>query len=451
MEYQLYNDPCDHLCAILLFCNFQHLRISFAATYRVSSMDETDQSVISRHSNFANLGKYVFEIVHLFGNRDDRNDTYYHCINNSSSIAMTTTLCVKAPLSVTKSRQIILNATFPLYDKNGLILEIQQNKYNNYCGSRITPIFDCKYYSDFIAENEILMIGNDDYYTLKFVYIINLKSFYDYKNWILIYDIIKSLVRDYNIDTSEFDKKIKQNVIKLLGNEMNKKLNTNNIINGDDNHKENNLAPNIAVNPYLDLDLMKGFADFTPDRNRSYEQRYNKKEHNTIQSTDYFDNSDDDKFDSFELNELPKYIDCMFDVFCNQCEGIKISWPYLNDENGLLFLNILLTHTTKFHMIRLERFTKLFQNCQEIYIFGGDILELNKKVMEYIYQWISINQITTSLNKLIISNVYHKSGLLTIYSLNQAFKKYKEKFSEINCELSNENTKQFNETLTFKW
>ena len=463
LNEEMYNIPngtmitLDHLCSILLFCNFQKLRVKFTETYRRLSLNESDQSLVSRHSNFANIGQYLYEIVHIFGDNNNK-DTYYHCINDSTSICMTTTLCVKAPFSVTKSQQIILNATFPIYNKNGLILEFEQNDNNNYSG--MTPIFDCKYYSDFIGENEILMIGNDEYHTIQFTNFIDLKSFYDLKNWVLLYQCIKALISSHNINTSKFNKKIKQNVIKLIGNEINKNLlfiNDDDDLKQEDNNNNNN-NNNIQTNPYLDLDLMKGFAAFTPDVNKKFERKYNKKQHsmNGIKSMDYFDNNSDveDKFDCFQENELPKYIDLMFHGFCINVKSIRLSWNYLNDENGMLFLNILLTFN-KFDMIRLDRFVKIFKNIEEIHILGGNTLKLNKKVIDYIYCYISENKNNknnkSKLSKLVFTNVYNKSGSLTIYSLSHALKKFKHKFNEINCKLLNENSKQENESLVFEW
>eukprot|EP01084_Bolivina_argentea_P142841 250905_1 len=57
----------QHLIAVLIRCNDDILQRKFAETYRKLSKDELVSSVIKRHSNFANLGRYLRECIELFG------------------------------------------------------------------------------------------------------------------------------------------------------------------------------------------------------------------------------------------------------------------------------------------------------------------------------------------------------------------------------------------------
>merc|ERR1712113_1229002 len=141
----------------MIYCNFMNIHFKFIQTYRPKTKRESNQSIIERHSNFANLGQYLFETVNIFGNKMDiKKNIFYHAINDSSNTLLSPILCVKAPLSFTDSLQVIISATSMLFEDKGLILEFKQN--GNVSG--LTPYFDCRIISDFMMENEYVIIGN---------------------------------------------------------------------------------------------------------------------------------------------------------------------------------------------------------------------------------------------------------------------------------------------------
>eukprot|EP01083_Nonionella_stella_P092461 258869_1 len=187
--------PCQvhHLCAILFYTNYDFLQGRFTETYRKLDASETDEALKSRHSNFANWGRYIREMVEIFGRRlsgsyyDTQTEkwkpysdigikkvyqTFYHGIDAEMLFVATIgRLC--SPTSTTIAINVALNFT----RSSGLCLTLKRYSYDSHL-----RYFDCSWCSDYKNEEEMLFVGGCE--AIKFNTIINTKLRLDYKRYL---------------------------------------------------------------------------------------------------------------------------------------------------------------------------------------------------------------------------------------------------------------------------
>eukprot|EP01084_Bolivina_argentea_P264145 447336_1 len=138
----------EHAVAIMIRCNDDVIQMKLAETYRRNLKHETAESVIKRHSNYANFGRLLRELVSCFG-EDNRDALLYHGTSIESQFPSTNAF-IKGPCSTTRDYVVAVNFA----GKSGMILElhVQIQKYK-------TGSFSCHYISDFTNEMEIFFIG----------------------------------------------------------------------------------------------------------------------------------------------------------------------------------------------------------------------------------------------------------------------------------------------------
>eukprot|EP01084_Bolivina_argentea_P069938 127195_1 len=194
-----------HLVAILVYCNFEVLQFKFSQTYRKLTLDESDNSLKNRHSNYFWLGKLLLECVRIFGTsiesmwNDDR--IFYHGINQKLMVPTTIGCKIFCPFSTTTSWAVAVQFA----QNAGLVLEVRlfkkqvdvmhsvwanilSRRRGDYC-----KFFDCSFVSDFPAEQEKLFIGGLG--TLQFTDIVETPFGHSYKRYLRAVDFIHKFVR----------------------------------------------------------------------------------------------------------------------------------------------------------------------------------------------------------------------------------------------------------------
>eukprot|EP01084_Bolivina_argentea_P130293 230008_1 len=139
-----------HIMALLLYCNYTTLCSAFSATFRRSSLYESNISLISRHQNYHNFAKLLRELVEAFGTQFmySRERKFFHGIN----VEMYFKNCyarICGPMSTTTDI-CIAAGTFAKDD--GIVLELENDK-------QLTFYMDCSQFSCFSNESECLFIG----------------------------------------------------------------------------------------------------------------------------------------------------------------------------------------------------------------------------------------------------------------------------------------------------
>ena len=113
----------EHLCAVILYCDFGILCTAFSATYRRENVFEDLESVKARHSEFGHFGKLLVETVLDFGiNRMKWNSQYgpkpdgfetsqgpYFCGINCKLNIGSYAIRLMGPCSTSTQRSVALN------------------------------------------------------------------------------------------------------------------------------------------------------------------------------------------------------------------------------------------------------------------------------------------------------------------------------------------------------
>eukprot|EP01084_Bolivina_argentea_P254484 427816_1 len=156
-----------HLVAMMTYCNYDKLQRIFSETYRRIPASESDKSLKTRHSNYANLGRLLRECVECFGMNESHSDIQhlFHGItvkaNFSSSI-----VCFKGPVSTSTDYSVAAKFCANL----GMILDLNIDAYfsvnANYVNNKGIAMFDCHWISDFAAESEIFFVGGFANFTI---------------------------------------------------------------------------------------------------------------------------------------------------------------------------------------------------------------------------------------------------------------------------------------------
>eukprot|EP01084_Bolivina_argentea_P194383 333512_1 len=184
-----------HLLAMMVYCNQDELQRKFSETFRKISADETIDSLIKRHSNYAHLGRLLRECVECFSIcfpysfNDDRDcidisykdsnifeQRLYHGISIQSNFASVYGY-INGPVSTTTEFSCAVN----FCAHAGMILEFKLDL-NWCCNSAGVSMFDCKYLSDYSNESEIFLIGG--YSRLFFQSIIDAPTGFNYEYYV---------------------------------------------------------------------------------------------------------------------------------------------------------------------------------------------------------------------------------------------------------------------------
>eukprot|EP01083_Nonionella_stella_P110505 323385_1 len=145
-----------HVIAIMVYCNFDQLQAKFSMTYRRTSPNEHYLSMIRRHSNYANLGKLLRELVECYPSPNTRVYCWrslYHGVTIPKPRFMSMDACIKGPVSTTADFAIAIN----FCDNKGPILEF--NLDDHWVKRSETMLCKCWDFSDYPDEREVFFIG----------------------------------------------------------------------------------------------------------------------------------------------------------------------------------------------------------------------------------------------------------------------------------------------------
>eukprot|EP01083_Nonionella_stella_P204280 744816_1 len=159
----------QHLISIMLYCNFDQLQGVFSASYR-KDKKESNQDLINKHSEWHQLGKYLREVVEVFGTKISTEEKrlrklggrgrgdfcldksgklkFYHGINQEM-VFVSTSAKICGPLSISSEPFVAVNFA----GAEGLLLELS--------GSN-ARFFDCCGISDYSNEKEKFFLGGYD-------------------------------------------------------------------------------------------------------------------------------------------------------------------------------------------------------------------------------------------------------------------------------------------------
>eukprot|EP01083_Nonionella_stella_P083309 230316_1 len=135
--------------SVLFYCNFSKQCYEFSATYRKYGEYESDKDMKRRHEEYWHWGKLLREAVEAFGIcwQDSTIEKFYHGVSDTL-IFDSTSVLLKGPVS-TSGDFFIAAGNF---GATGLVIDIPNNYMTKF-------YFDCRYWSDFTAEDEKLMLG----------------------------------------------------------------------------------------------------------------------------------------------------------------------------------------------------------------------------------------------------------------------------------------------------
>ena len=166
----------EHLCAIILYCDFGTLCTAFSATYRLENVFEDLESLKKRHSSFGHFGRLLAEAVLDFGINGKKETKGYErgpffCGINCPLNFGTYAIRLLGPCSTSTQRSVALNFA----KANGLILHLNNdgNESQNQC------FFDCSWISSYFEESERLWIAGRK--PLRIESIVIVKSAKNYK------------------------------------------------------------------------------------------------------------------------------------------------------------------------------------------------------------------------------------------------------------------------------
>ena len=166
----------EHICAIILYCDFTLLCTAFSATFRRLDVFETIESVKKRHSHFANFGSLLVETVWQFGVWGGQQKGPFFCglgcILNIGSYAIT----LKGPCSTSTVRTVALNFATK-QDDEGVIIKLD----NDTPVANLQRLFDCSWISNYWEESERLWIACPGDFALRMVSIVVVRSAKNYE------------------------------------------------------------------------------------------------------------------------------------------------------------------------------------------------------------------------------------------------------------------------------
>jgi len=183
----------DHMIALMIFCNYDVLRKHIVSVYSKSDAHEKDAELRSRHTEFANLCRLLYEAVRLYGTDIGKhggfNMTFYHCFNQQ--IYFDEFHCYFGyPASTTTSLSVITThspfADSGYYKHNGLVVQLKKDV--EYVGDQ--HYFDCAWFSDFGSESEKLFLN----IMLSFKSILYPALYHNYAQYMNAFTALQSMV-----------------------------------------------------------------------------------------------------------------------------------------------------------------------------------------------------------------------------------------------------------------
>eukprot|EP01084_Bolivina_argentea_P265240 449506_1 len=158
----------EHLAAVMVYCNQDQLQGKFGKTCRRIPMDESNESIVSRHSNYAHLARLLREVVECFvavttfsGEYNtfwrQGSANYYHGMSVQSQFP-SVRACIKGPVSATYSYCVAVNFSSP----TGMILQFDPDTNWLRRDARTNwgvYTLECQELSDYPYEQEVFFFG----------------------------------------------------------------------------------------------------------------------------------------------------------------------------------------------------------------------------------------------------------------------------------------------------
>lgn len=205
-----------HILVVLLYCNFSKFCSLFSSTYRRIPNTESDEDLLTRHSNFRDFGRLLRESVEVYGTSFEESedvDILYHGISIEMMFEATyAKFC--APTSCTRSFMVAVN-----FAKSGIIIELKNDLNAN------TFYFDCSIVSDFSNEDERLILGGHTF--IPFISIHNIASNLDFQLFIRTITCLQFMLNGKysNIRVTKDMRKVLSKMVRFqLLNERSKKV-----------------------------------------------------------------------------------------------------------------------------------------------------------------------------------------------------------------------------------
>eukprot|EP01084_Bolivina_argentea_P040571 74961_1 len=149
----------SHYAAVLGYCNYDILQRLFSQTCRRIPKNESNSSLIQRHSNFAILARLLRECVECFAEEMyteefHRHFSFFHGIDFQYQFNSVEAV-IKTPLSTTTDFAVAVN----FCGNKGVILNLHLGEGWSTTYTDAPALFDCKFISDYTSEQEIFFIG----------------------------------------------------------------------------------------------------------------------------------------------------------------------------------------------------------------------------------------------------------------------------------------------------
>eukprot|EP01084_Bolivina_argentea_P288559 495278_1 len=146
----------NHITAMMTYCNQDILQAEFSKTFRKIDSKQNIMSIISKHSNYANLAKLLRECVECFPPKMKNDDQFNYGLFHGISIQTNFDAVfayIKTPVSTSTDFAVAINFT----QNKGMILELGISTKAGHPEAKY--LFDCQLISDFSNEQEIFFVG----------------------------------------------------------------------------------------------------------------------------------------------------------------------------------------------------------------------------------------------------------------------------------------------------
>eukprot|EP01084_Bolivina_argentea_P288351 494886_1 len=164
----------EHLHSLLLYTDFSDFSSVFSATFRKIKWSETIKSVKKRNSKFANMAKYLKELVQYYGIRgydeNKQNGPFFTGISVCLNIC-SFSIRLHGPTSTSKQKEV----AYRFATRDGIVLQMNNNKTIH---GKNEVFFDCSWISAYAEEDERIFFGGRFLVELESIIIIKTRKNY---------------------------------------------------------------------------------------------------------------------------------------------------------------------------------------------------------------------------------------------------------------------------------
>eukprot|EP01084_Bolivina_argentea_P119995 212733_1 len=165
----------NHILSVMIYTNYGQLSYHFSKTFRRICSTESDESVRKRHSEFGNLAKYLRECVDCYGvsMRETKisDPVFYHGVSTKAIFnGFVGYFC--APTSTTTVPEVAIQFA----DAKGIVIQIENNNSDTF------TYFDCRGWSDYSSESEMLFLGGIS--NVQVIGLLEIETGLSYDKWI---------------------------------------------------------------------------------------------------------------------------------------------------------------------------------------------------------------------------------------------------------------------------